>query len=96
MRWANGLTYRIDAEGEGLQGWIWTQLRNDDTPSIIVRAKTQDGVPSCVDVIYHVEMNTTEFHRLLSLDGASDVVNEEDQEAGPTLNQCSVESPEKD
>ena len=94
-RWANGLTYRIDVEGKGLQGRIWTQLRNDDTPSVIVPAKTQDGVPSCVDVVYLVEMNTTEFHRLLSLDDASDVVNEEDQEAGSTLISVSLKIPRK-
>ena len=46
--------------------------------------KTQDGVPSCVNTVHLVEISPIKLHHLFKFDGASDVVNEEDQEAAPT------------
>ena len=71
---------------EGLQGRILAQLRDSDTPfiTICLFEKTQDGVPSCVNAVYHARKKV-KLHHLLPLDGASNVVNEEDQEARPAL-----------
>ena len=50
-----------------------------------VLVKTQYGVPSRVNAVYPINIDRTNVHHQLSFDGASDVVDEEDQEAEPTL-----------
>ena len=77
-RRADGSAHLIGVENEELQDWIWTQLRNGDTPSMNVFVKTQDDVPSCVNAVHLVEKIHAKIHHLLQFDGASNVVNEED------------------
>ena len=84
-RQIDGFAHQVGAESEVLQGGIWTQSRNGDTPSMTVLVKTQDNVPSRVNTIDPIEIDTTKIHHLLPFDNASNLVDEKDQEAGPTL-----------
>ena len=86
----------IGAESEGLRGGIWAQLRNSDTPSTTVLEKTQDGVPSCVDVRCAGKTRTVKPHHLLLFDGAGNVVDYEDQEARSALISVGLIIPRKE
>ena len=86
----------IGAESEGLRGGIWAQLRNSDTPSTTVLKKTQDGVPSCMDARYAGKSRTVKPYRLLLFDGAGNVVDYEDQEAGIALISVGLIIPRKE
>ena len=78
----DGSTHLIGVESEELPGWIWTQLGNRDTPPMAVFLKTQDDVPPCTNIAYIVE-RSLKLYLLLQFNGASNMVNEEDQEAAP-------------
>ena len=71
------------AESEEFHSRIWTQLRNDETPSIAVVAKTNDDIPHCVNAVHFVDIG--EVHHLLLFNSTSDMVNEENKEAGSIL-----------
>ena len=82
------------AKSEELQGWIWTQVRNCDTPSLAVFIKTQDDAPSCLNTVHREDI--TESYHLLPFDGASDVVNEENKQlAAALINASGAGDPEK-
>ena len=81
-------------KGEVLQGWIWTQVRNSDTPSLAVFIETQDDAPSCLNTVHREDI--TESYHLLSFDGASDVVNEENKKFAATrISASGADDPEK-
>ena len=64
------------------QGWIWTQLRNGDTPFVLAFVKTRDAVPSSVNAVHFTVLVETHWcHHLLLFDSASDVVNEENEKS---------------
>lgn len=80
-RWAN-LTY---TKTEDLRGRVWAQLRGNDTPSTAVFTETQYSVSPCLNAVYTVEMGITDAYRLPLFNGASDMVDEENEKAGPAL-----------
>jgi hypothetical protein len=82
--WAKGRLTRFGAKSEEFQGGIWTQLRNSDTPSVIIPVETQNGVPSCVNTAYLVERDIKPCHLLL-FDSASDMINEENMKTTTVL-----------
>ena len=45
---------------------------------IEVVVKTQDGVPSCMNAVYHADTLIIQLHYLLRLDDASNMIDEED------------------
>ena len=75
-QWATGSTHLIGAESEELHDQIWTQLGNDDTPSIVMITDTHDGVPSHLNAVYIVG-RVMKLHHLLPFDDASNMVNKE-------------------
>ena len=80
-RWgARGTAHPIGAESEVVRGRIRAQLGNGDTPSmrIEVVVKTQDGVPSCMNAVYHADTLIIQLHYLLRLNDASNMIDEED------------------
>jgi len=72
-------------ESEEFHSRIWTQLRNGETPSITVVAKTHDDIPLCVNAVHFVEIGDVKVHHLLLFDSTSDMVNEENKKAGSIL-----------
>ena len=98
-RQIDGLAHQIGVESEMLQGGIWTQSRNGDTPSTTVLVntvvKTQDNIPSRVNTVDIVGIDPAKLHNLLQFDNASNVVDEKDQESRPTLISVELATPRK-
>lgn len=83
------------AEIEMPQNWIWAELRDGDTPSMAMFVKTQYDVASCVNAVYFVDISIIKVHHLLLFDGASDMVNEENEKTRPTPISVALRIPRK-